>query len=152
MQRILTFKNTKMHCSIVSMVHFDCNHICYVTKQSFHTLYVQLWLHTLTDSAHEILTSWSGCDALPLVNGSWRFTALQCLLLQGQAVQKEFLTLTMKTQWAFKTPGFTHQMTQPNITEDFNPQQHCCQNLKSCTFSINWFWDKNLQLYSGQLL
>jgi hypothetical protein len=53
------------------------------------------------------------------------------VLLGSGTVRIHCLTLRMEALWSFQTLETTSPMRQHYITEDFNLEQHCCENLIS---------------------
>lgn len=64
-----------------------------------------------------------------LMSGSWHSKESYCLHPSGSSRPKNFY---MNGTTVFETMGTTHQVAQRHISEDSNPQQHGCENLKSC--------------------
>jgi len=75
-------------------------------------------------------------DAMPcwLVCSCWHYEVRQCLLLQGQGIQKEWhildcLTLEMKHYTLSKHEKLFTKSTQCSTTEDSNLYHNCCENI-----------------------
>lgn len=75
-------------------------------------------------------------DAMPcgLVHSCWHYEVRQCLLLQGQGIQKEWhisdcLTLEMKDCTLSKHQKLSTKSTQCSMPEDLNLYHNCCENI-----------------------
>ena len=60
-------------------------------------------------------------------------------IFRGQAVLYSSWTMTIKLKaiWHFEMVETPHWLTQHHILDDWNPEQHCRENLKSCNI-VAW--------------